>query len=219
MDAFASDLDGTLTMGGKFLQAGVIEGLRALGEAGVKLILVTGRCLAEAQEIVGATRFDAMVAENGAVILVGGTKKKVTSEGWIRERARLLPYFGTGCEEVIISSGIEKLEFARERVSVLGRVEVNKDRLMIMPAEVDKGRGLLDALSMLALDPGKTVCMGDGENDVPMFAAAGLTVALGNSVPELRRRADMIMGGSDVEGALEALRVITGMNAGRARLR
>ncbi|MDG6917653.1 MAG: HAD family phosphatase [Nitrososphaerota archaeon] len=206
IDALATDLDGTLTSGGQPLKPDLVHAMKRIRANGVKLILVTGRCSKEAVGIAGEELFDAIVAENGAVLTTGSTRRLQIPDGWIDERTRLLPQFEKGCEEVIISSSIENLPLAKRLVSRLARVQVNKDRLMIMPLGVDKGSGLVSVLKMLNLSPERTACVGDGENDVPMFEVSGLKVALANSVDELKRRADYVAGRSDGEGTMEAIR-------------
>ena len=39
-----------------------------------------------------------------------------------------------------------------------------------------------------------------------MFQAAGLKIAMGNAVPELKKAADIITGTNDCDGAAEAVR-------------
>ncbi len=206
VDALAMDLDGTLTSGGQPLRPELVEAMKRLRESGTRLILVTGRCSVEALRITGEGLFDATVAENGAVLAVGATREPQAPVDWAGERARLLRQFDEGCEEVIISSSIENLALARSLVSTLAQVQVNKDRLMIVPSGVDKGTGLSAALKRLNLSPGRTACVGDGENDMPMFEISGLKVALANSVDELKQRADYVANGSDGEGTMEAIR-------------
>lgn len=40
----------------------------------------------------------------------------------------------------------------------------------------------------------RTVCFGDNLNDIPMMEAATLSVAVGNALPEVKERADMVIG-------------------------
>jgi hydroxymethylpyrimidine pyrophosphatase-like HAD family hydrolase len=203
--ALATDLDGTLTLGGSGLGGDLAALLLGVKRGGTKLILATGRCTAEARKIVGGDLFDAMVAENGAVLAVDGSEQKVAPPGWASVRERLLPHLGGGCEEVILSAGIEKLALARRLLPSGARIELNKDRFMVLPRGVDKGRGLLKVLATLALPPERTACLGDGENDAPMFDVVGIRVALGNSVVGLKRRADFVTEGNDGTGAIEAI--------------
>ena len=206
VDALATDLDGTLTSRGQPLTPGLVEAMKRLKANGTRLILVTGRCASEAIRITGDSLFDALVVENGAVLTVGTAKKRRAPKGWARERRRILTRLEEGCEEVIVSSPIENLPLARSLVSGLASIQVNKDRLMVVPVGVDKGTGLSAVLKSLNLTPESAACIGDGENDIPMFEICRFRIALRNSVDDLKRMADYIADGSAGEGALEAIR-------------
>ena len=187
---------------------------------GTRLVLVTGRCVKEASRIVGQDLFDVMVAENGAVLAFNGFERRVEPRGWTKVRERLLPQLGRGCEEVIISAEIGRLATARRLIPGQARIELNKDRFMVLPRGVTKGRGLLMALSTLGLPPKRTACLGDGENDVSMFDAVGIRVALNNSVEELKEKADFVTAKSEGGGAIEAVerlfpRSLPGARGGR----
>ncbi|EZH65008.1 hypothetical protein DH09_15275 [Bacillaceae bacterium JMAK1] len=55
------------------------------------------------------------------------------------------------------------------------------DNLEIMPPDVDKGRGIRFMADHLNIEHQHTVAIGDNYNDVPMFEAAGLSIAMGNA--------------------------------------
>jgi hydroxymethylpyrimidine pyrophosphatase-like HAD family hydrolase len=44
----------------------------------------------------------------------------------------------------------------------------------------------------LAIPPGEIAVIGDGSNDVAMFARGGLSIATGNAAPEVQRAADFV---------------------------
>ena len=50
------------------------------------------------------------------------------------------------------------------------------------------------------------VGFGDGENDLSMFQASGLKIAMGNAVSELKKAADVITGTNDRDGVAEAVK-------------
>lgn len=106
---------------------------------------------------------------------------------------------------MILSAGIEKLAVVRQILPAQARIEMNKDRMMVLPRGVDKGKGLLEVLSTFGIPPERTACLGDGENDLSMFDVSGMRVALENSVEELKLRADFVTAKSDGEGAIEAM--------------
>lgn len=204
--ALVFDFDGTLTMGGKPLKKELVDALLERKNSGMKILLATGRCVKDIMELAGDGVFDGLVAENGAVLVSAEGKRSVAPQEWTGVRAKLLPHFEPGCEEVIISAPVETLDTARRFVPPdVAHIELNKDRLMIMPRGVDKGTGLMVMLATLHVSGEETTCIGDGENDLPMFEASGLKVALANSVDSLKQRADLVTEGSDGEGTVEAL--------------
>src|SRR6266545_3875053 len=76
--ALFSDLDGTLSTKGR-VEGATYVALEKLGEAGIPIILVTGRPAGWAQAIAGLVPFAAVVAENGGVTFYrhGTSLKKV----------------------------------------------------------------------------------------------------------------------------------------------
>ena len=54
---------------------------------------------------------------------------------------------------------------------------------------VDKGSGIARMGQMLAVPPAAIACVGDSYNDLPMFRACGLPIAMGNAPPEIRQAA------------------------------
>ena len=71
---------------------------------------------------------------------------------------------------------------------------------------VTKGTGLLKIAELLKLKPENFAAMGDSWNDVPMFKAASLGIAVGNAVPELKAMAARVTSASYGEGAAEGFR-------------
>lgn len=49
-------------------------------------------------------------------------------------------------------------------------------------------------------------CIGDGENDLSLFAASGLKIAMGNAVENLKIQADYVTETNDRDGAARAVR-------------
>ena len=77
---------------------------------------------------------------------------------------------------------------------------------------VSKGEALQHVARLLDVSREEIVAFGDSDNDLPMFAAAGLSVAMGNAAPEVRAAADVITASNEQDGiaaALEQLDLLT----------
>ena len=55
------------------------------------------------------------------------------------------------------------------------------------------------------MDAQRVVAVGDATNDVPMFEAAGLGVAMANGMPEARAAADRVIGDNNSDALAELL--------------
>jgi phosphoglycolate phosphatase len=183
--------------------------------------LVTGRCVPEIYQRFDSNFFDAVVAENGALLVTPDGRHSEAPRWWPEVRESLLMDFRPGCEEIIISSARENLPLA-ERVldNPRAKVVLNKDRFMIVPAGVDKGTGLAAALGLLGLKGEEVACVGDGENDISMFKVAGMRYALKNSVEELKSMAEFVASLEDGEGTIEVVdRILGTLSSARASTR
>src|SRR5678816_2877873 len=78
--ALFSDVDGTMTTGDR-IEAVTYAALEKLGEAGVPIIMVTGRPAGFAHAFMKMTPVLACVAENGGVMFVREGRKLVKSYG------------------------------------------------------------------------------------------------------------------------------------------
>jgi Cof subfamily protein (haloacid dehalogenase superfamily) len=61
--------------------------------------------------------------------------------------------------------------------------------LDVTDAEAHKGTAVLDIARTLGVDPQAVATIGDGANDVPMLAVAGLSIAMGNASAETQAHA------------------------------
>ncbi len=75
----------------------------------------------------------------------------------------------------------------------------------IFHASASKGSGLGALVSHLGLGKEEVACIGDGENDHPMFQAAGLRFAMGNAVDSLKAAADVVLPSNRADGVAMAI--------------
>lgn len=60
----------------------------------------------------------------------------------------------------------------------------------------------------LSIRADEIACIGDGENDIPMFKNAGIRFAMGNASPALKACADRIVASNDDDGVAEAIQFL-----------
>ena len=206
----AVDLDGTLTADGR-LAPQTLDALYNARRNGLNVVLVTGRIGTELQAAFPhiADHFDALVLENGAVMVVKGhtcrlaepvdsSLDEALGERWVPFRRG---------EVMVATDG----EHAATVVEVIGELELdcqvirNRSALMVLPAGVTKGSGLRAVLAEMNLSPHNTVALGDAENDLSLFSVAEIGAAVANAISSVRRRADLVLDQPDGAGVVELL--------------
>ena len=78
--------------------------------------------------------------------------------------------------------------------------------LCVLPREADKGTALEFVGKKLEIPLAQTLAIGDNPNDMPMFAAAGVGVAMGNAPPAVKAAATVVGPSNDDEGVAWAVR-------------
>lgn len=209
--AVALDFDGTLTEHGQRPAPEVLAAMKRTRDAGYAVILVTGRIIDELRQVFVdfADHFDAVVAENGAVLQVGGMRW-LLADPVSNELASALRDHGPGirCGDVLIACGAQVGPAAVEQIRRLGldsQLVYNRSELMIMPAGVTKGTGLIEALNELGISLRNVIAVGDAENDLALLHEAELGVAVANSVESVRARADLVTDRPNGRGVRELL--------------
>ena len=69
----------------------------------------------------------------------------------------------------------------------------------------NKGAALAVLAELMGVPASEIAALGDGSNDLPMFAAAGLSIAMGNAGDEVKAKADLVTGANDKEGFAQAV--------------
>jgi len=210
--ALATDYDGTLATDGA-VDRETVAALRRLAATGRKLILVTGRQLNDLLRVFPDARlFDAVVAENGAVLYRPGSG----------DTRVLAPPPPSDFVEALQRRGVEPLWRGQVVVATvqpndtavvdvireLGldlQVILNKGSVMVLPASVDKSTGLRAALDEVALDPERVVAIGDAENDQAFLATSGYGVAVANALETLKAASKHVTRGEAGAGVREII--------------
>ena len=76
----------------------------------------------------------------------------------------------------------------------------------IIPATGGKALGIEKLLAHYGIHRTETIAFGDGYNDLDMFGAVGLSVAMGNASPAVRAAADHVTDDVDSDGIANALK-------------
>jgi Cof subfamily protein (haloacid dehalogenase superfamily) len=64
----------------------------------------------------------------------------------------------------------------------------------------NKGHAVQRLSHLLAIAPSQIAAIGDGGNDIAMFAVAGLAIAMGNAEAEVQQAADCVSAGNEEDG-------------------
>lgn len=77
--------------------------------------------------------------------------------------------------------------------------------LEIVAQGVNKGNILKELADYLKIAPSEVMAIGDQENDLSMIEFAGIGVAMGNAVPQVKAKADQITADNNHDGVAEAI--------------
>src|SRR6266550_6840243 len=210
--ALATDYDGTLATEG-VVDPQTVTALRRLAATGRKLILVTGRQLNDLLRVFPDARlFDAVVAENGAVLYRPGSgDTRVLAPPppahfvETLQRRRVEPLWrGQVVVATVQPNDTAVVDVIRELGLDL-QVILNKGSVMVLPASVDKASGLRAALDELALDPAHVVAIGDAENDQAFLATSGYGIAVANALDSLKATTTHVTRGEAGAGVREII--------------
>ncbi len=197
----ALDFDGTLTLDGT-LSREMRSTIEEARQHGVVVVLVTGRILAELRALLGDLQlFDAVVAENGAVIAFPRGERVAHAvahcpAGLLEAlRARGLEARAGECVVELPASACHAALDVVHELELPLALHFNRGRLMILPQAISKATGLRAALRTLRLSPHNAIAVGDAENDHELLAACEIGAAVGWGSAALRAHADTVIEG------------------------
>jgi hydroxymethylpyrimidine pyrophosphatase-like HAD family hydrolase len=218
--AVALDFDGTLADGR--VAPDTLAAVAEVRARRIRVILVTGRIMSELRAVFPDVEdyADAVVAENGALVITPvGVRQVAAPIGRAVSAALTARGVAHRNGQVLVACAAVDEPAALEVIRELGlecRLVRNRGELMILPAGVTKGAGLLEALGDLGLSHHNTIGVGDAENDHSLLDACEIGVAVANAVDAIRGHADMVLELPDGQGVASLLR--GPLLAGRAHL-
>ena len=213
--ALATDYDGTLAHDGRVDQA-TIAALERFRQSGRKLILVTGRLLADLASIFSRLDlFDCVVAENGAVVYHPAMREKRTLVS-PPEPAFLKRPIDHRVEPLVVGDVIVATNTPNETIVVevirdLGlelQVIFNKGAVMVLPSGINKKSGLCSALEVMQISEHNVVGVGDAENDHAFLQYCECSVAVANALPAFKETADVTTKADHGAGVVELIELI-----------
>jgi hypothetical protein len=98
--------------------------------------------------------------------------------------------------------GLSSVKLTEVVLPTVQAVRTNARFLEFMPTDVSKGTAMATLAQRLGIEPAAAVVFGDGENDIPMFEWAGVSVAMAHGWPLARARAKLVTPDGPAETAL-----------------
>lgn len=208
----AFDYDGTIAHHGKVAEE-VIESLKQLKASKRKIVLVTGRELDELKTIFPQHMvFDRIVAENGALIYNPSTLEErllgeKPPEAFVEDlkRNNVSPL---SVGRVIVATWEPHQHTVLEAIKRSGverQVIFNKGAVMVLPAGINKAKGLSSVLEELNFSMHNVVAAGDAENDSAMLQAVECSVVVENALPALKETVDWVTSSDHGNGVIELI--------------
>ncbi len=211
----ALDYDGTIATNGT-LHDEVKAAIAEVRARGIVVLLATGRMLSDLRVLLGDLElFDAVVAENGAVLALpklgrtfafAAAPQEALLE-YLRMRG-MHPRQGSCVVELPASDARPALDAVRA-LQLPVSLQFNRDRLMLLPQAVSKATGLREALRMLRLSAHNAIAVGDAENDHELLAACEVGYAVAWGSPALQAVADGLVIGDGPQAIAGWIRRIT----------
>ena len=197
----ALDFDGTIAEDDA-INADTAAAIREARGAGLLTVLVTGRILSDLDALFrDPPPFDAIVAENGAVLRLPDLPSPITlsqrpDPRFLAELSRRGIQHQSG--QCVVEAGADTASHIVEIIRSLGlplAITFNVGRLMVLPHGVSKASGLQEALWRLRASVHNAVAIGNAENDHQLLEVCeiGAAVAWGSDV--LKRSADEVVPG------------------------
>jgi Cof subfamily protein (haloacid dehalogenase superfamily) len=103
----------------------------------------------------------------------------------------------------------QKLNRISEIVCIMVIAQKTNSRdLHVINKEATKEHAINELLKILNVSKENTIGIGDGYNDLHLFNAVGYKIAVGNAAPELKEKADLVIGSVSKDGVAEYLEEI-----------
>ncbi|OPJ63639.1 Cof-type HAD-IIB family hydrolase [Clostridium chromiireducens] len=133
---------------------------------------------------------------------VGNTVKILDFNSDIEEEDEITKILFSQTEEVLSK---KILEIPEEFYSEYNVVQTMPIVLEVMNKECNKGYGVNVLAEKLGIKKEEIICIGDQANDIEMITYAGLGIAMGNAIDELKDIAKYVTSDNDNDGVARAI--------------
>ena len=207
-----TDYDGTLAHHGR-VEPEVCDALKRLKETGRRVVLVTGRDLADLRRVFpDLSLFDRVVAENGAVLYNPASTEErglgpPPDEKFVA-RLKQLDLSPLSVGRTIVATWEPNQTVVLDAIRDLGlelQIVFNKGAVMVLPPNINKASGVLAALAELGISAHNAIGVGDAENDHAFLRACGCSAAVANALPVIKQSADVVLNADHGAGAIELI--------------
>jgi hydroxymethylpyrimidine pyrophosphatase-like HAD family hydrolase len=211
----ALDYDGTIVRDERAHPA-VLEAIREARAREITIVLVTGRILSDLRRVLAEqSLFDAIVAENGAVLAFPSGRTRLLGRppprAFLDELCRLEVAFKIGeCVLEADASAAPKILGAVRKLELPLMLAFDRSRVMVLPQAINKATGLREALNTLRLSLHNSIAIGDAENDFALLEACEIGVAVGWGSKSLCAIADDVLPGSGPAAVADYIRQVSG---------
>jgi hydroxymethylpyrimidine pyrophosphatase-like HAD family hydrolase len=220
LKALALDYDGTIAEHGTMAPE-VRAAIGRAREAGLTVIIVTGRILGDLRRVCGDLSFaDAIVAENGAVVAFPRSGRSTALHvppppAFLDELRKRDVQFEIG--ETVIEADASAAPAALGAIRQLEQplaLLFNRGRMMILPQAISKATGLASALDALRLSQHNVLAIGDAENDHELLRIAEIGVAVEWGSAALKAVADAVVPGDSPPAVAQYIESLIGRTSG-----
>lgn len=116
----------------------------------------------------------------------------------------------TGPNKLLIAAAPKKAQAIYEQMKQQALPEIDiacssESLIEIFPKGVTKGTAFIHICEKLNISLEDTIAVGDQELDIPLIEAAGVGIAMGNAIEELKQRADYVTKTNNEAGVAHAL--------------
>jgi hydroxymethylpyrimidine pyrophosphatase-like HAD family hydrolase len=196
------DYDGTLTYQTAEIPEVTQVALKKMKKSKLATLgIISGRDLSFLMKVDDSLShvFSFLIAENGAVSFFSDSSKKtLLGKDWGEKARKLFGKSGIPMHyaEVMVATAIENADRVSDFLNKNAfdvKLVPNRDSLMILPPDVDKGTGVAATIEHFGTTRKLFLtCFGDGENDLALFAPADLGIAVANAIDALKKIADVV---------------------------